>query len=102
MYAQAIAQYFSVQQTQQESLAFLYHNIASVYDDTGDYPQALAFYQKALLVFLKKLGTEHDYTKHTFAGMANSYLALGHTEEEFNQYLSDLLSNPLPPPTQED
>ncbi len=77
LHARAIAQYFSAQQIQQESLASLYHNIASVYDDTGDYSQALAWYEKALEIQEKVLGKEHSSKATTYNNIALVYRAQG-------------------------
>ena len=79
-----------------------YNNIAGICQAQGDYPQALEWYQKAVLVFYKRLGEAHPNTKIVRDNMQSTYLALDHTEQEFNQYFSDLLSNLSPPRTQED
>ena len=63
----------------------------------GDYPQALEFYEKAFMIVYKKLGEANPKTKTICYNMRAAYLALGHTEQEFNQYLSDLLSILSPP-----
>ena len=86
LHAQAIAQYFSAQQTQQESLASLYHNIALVYYAKGDYPQALAFYQKALEIKEKVLGKEHLSTATTYNNLARVYRAQGDYPQALEGY----------------
>ena len=77
LHAQAIAQYFSAQQTQQESLASLYHNIAGVYQAQGDYLRALEGYQKALAIVEKVLGKEHPSTATTYNNIARVYDDMG-------------------------
>ena len=70
LHCQAIAQYFSAQQIQQESLAFLYHNLALMYYAKADYSQAMAFYQKALVIAEKVLGKQHPSTVATYHNIA--------------------------------
>ena len=77
LHAQAIAQYFLIQQTEQEPIAFLYNNIAGVYIAQGDYPQALTFNEKALAIAEKVLGQEHPYTATTCNNIALVYRAQG-------------------------
>ena len=101
-YQKALAIREKVLGKQHPLTATTYNNIALVYDNMGDCPQALEWYQKAVPIFYKRLGEAHPNTKIVRNNMQSTYLALGHTQEEFSQYLSDLLSNPLPPPTQED
>jgi len=43
-----------------------YNNIATVYDDQGDYTKALEWYHKALTIQEKVLGKEHLDTATTY------------------------------------
>ena len=79
-----------------------YMNISLVYYELEEYRIAIEWILKAIFTNIKIFGVDHPKTKNSINGLYANYLALGHTEEEFSQVLSDLLSNPLPPPTQED
>lgn len=79
-----------------------YYSFAKYYEDMNSFELAMKYYQKSFLARYYLMGENYIKTKTTQKNLQQTYLALGHTEQEFNQYLSDLLSNPLPPPTQED
>ena len=48
--------------------------MAIVYDNQGKYEEALAMYEKALSIKLKKLGDDHPDVADTYNNMANSIL----------------------------
>ena len=47
--------------------------MACVYDDQGKYDEALAMYEKALSIRLKKLGDDHPSVADTYNNMAVVY-----------------------------
>jgi len=50
-----------------------YNNIALVYDNQGEYPKALEWFQKALAICEKVLGKEHPDTAMTYNNIAMVY-----------------------------
>ena len=54
-------------------MAFTYNNIGLVLDDEGKHEEALNYYQKALAIREKVLGTEHPNTATTYHNIGFSY-----------------------------
>jgi tetratricopeptide (TPR) repeat protein len=82
--------------------AKIYYSKAFIYQLQKKFKQALLLYENAIIIFYFIFDHNHSDILNCIEYMRSTYLALGHTEQEFSQYLSDLLSNPPPPPTQED
>jgi tetratricopeptide (TPR) repeat protein len=70
-HALSLAQGLSHQEN--EDTARLLHNIASVYDDQGNYPKALEWYNKALEIYEKVMGKEHPSTATTYNNIGLVY-----------------------------
>jgi tetratricopeptide (TPR) repeat protein len=66
--------------------AATYNNMALVYDNQGEYTQALAFYDKSLAISLKTLGPEHPDTAETYYNMG----ALCYNMKDFKQSVKHL------------
>ena len=68
----------------------LYHNMAGVYEDQGDYEKSLEYYVKALAIRERVLGPEHPYTATTYNNMAGVYYAKGEYEKALEYYVKAL------------
>jgi len=77
--------------------ALSYSNIASVYWDLGNYPQALEFNEKALKIRENILGTEHVDTALSYSNIASVYWDLGNYPQalEFNEKALKIRENIL-------
>ncbi len=69
-----------------EDTAAVYNNIGSMYQDKGDYDDALVQYQKALGIQEKVLGTEHPSTAATYNNIGAVYDDMGDYENALVQY----------------
>ena len=68
----------------------LYHNMAGVYEDLGEYGKALEYYKKDLAISERVLGTEHPSTATTYHNMANVYYYQGDYSKALEYYGKDL------------
>jgi len=66
--------------------ATTYNNLAGVYQDMGDFPQALDCYQKALQIKEKVLGKEHPSTAATYNNLALVYQDMGNFPQALDTY----------------
>eukprot|EP00505_MAST-04D_sp_SCG-Rhode-Island_P004308 Stramenopile-MAST_4_protein_4308 len=73
-----------VDEGEEKMTAATYNNMASVYDDQGEYTKALAFYDKSLAINLKVFGPDHPSTARTYGNMASVYK----TDGEYTQALA--------------
>jgi predicted enzyme related to lactoylglutathione lyase len=71
----AVAKSFN--KSEHEDYATLLNNIGSVYDKIGDYNKALEFYEKALNIRKKVLGTEHPNTATSYNNIGSTYDSMG-------------------------
>ncbi|MCL2624472.1 MAG: tetratricopeptide repeat protein, partial [Planctomycetaceae bacterium] len=63
--------------TDSKELARLFHNMASIYDDLGDYAEAMEWNEKARVIREKVLGKEHADTAATYNNIAGVYDSQG-------------------------
>ncbi len=70
----AVAKSFN--KSEHEDYATLLNNIGSVYDKIGDYNKALEFYEKAINIREKVLGTEHPDTATSYNNIGGVYMAI--------------------------
>ena len=74
------------QESEKDDIATLYHNIARVYKDQGNYEKALEYYRKAQVIKEKMLGKEHPSTATTYNNMASVYQDQGNYEKALEYY----------------
>ena len=55
---------------QELSVAMSYNNLGNVAQNQGEYEEAKAYHQKALKIFVSKLGEDHPYVKQTKRNLA--------------------------------
>ena len=67
--------------------------MAIVYKNQGKYEEALAMYEKALSISLKKLGDDHPDVATTYNNMANSIQDQGKYDEALAMYEKALSIN---------
>jgi tetratricopeptide (TPR) repeat protein len=72
-YHKALAVYKNMPGIEHSDTAATYNNIAVVYYNQGDYPQALEWYHRALAIREKALGKEHPDTAATYNDIAEVY-----------------------------
>jgi len=80
----------SLEGRETEDTAVVYGNIGSMYDDRGDYDNALVQYQKALAIQEKVLDTEHPNTATTYHNIGSVYDNMGKYEQALVYYLKAL------------
>ena len=81
-----VARFFDESGRIDETAGTLFHNLASVYYDQGNYLKALEYYEKALAIRERVLGTDHPYTAATYNNMALVYDAQGNYEKALEYY----------------
>jgi tetratricopeptide (TPR) repeat protein len=69
-----------------EKIAWLYHTVGWGFDGSGQYGEALEWYNKALTIREKVLGKEHPDTATTYNNIANVYYSQGKYEEALEWY----------------
>ena len=69
-----------------QETATLFHNIATVYQDQGEYEKALEYFRKALAIREKVLGAEHPSTATTYNNIAVVYWSQGEYEKSLGYY----------------
>ena len=67
-------------------MAFTYNNMAVVYDNQGEYDKALKYYEKDLVISLKKLGNDHPDVASTYNNMAVVYDNQGNYDKALEYY----------------
>ena len=77
------------QQGEEEALARIFNDTASVLQAMGDYQKALEYYDKALKVVETVLGPEHPSTATTYNNMAGVYQAMGDYPKALEYYEKD-------------
>ena len=87
---EAICKLLIEKDSQRESTAMLFNNIALVYKAQGDYAKALEYNQKALAIREKVLGQEHPSTATTYNNIALVYQAQGDYAKALEYYKKDL------------
>ena len=55
------------------SVGETFNNMAVVYEQQGDFPKALEYYQKALDIYIPSVGEQHVSVAVTFQGMAQTF-----------------------------
>jgi tetratricopeptide (TPR) repeat protein len=70
----------------EEALACLYNNIGMLYSDTGDYPQALDYFRKALTICEKTFGTNHPDTALAYNNIGGLYSKMGGYHQALKYY----------------
>ena len=63
------------------NVATSYKNLASIYQDLGDFEQAKEYQQRALKIDLDKLGPEHVNVATSYFNLASIYQDLGDLEQ---------------------
>ena len=83
-FAVNVADYF--QNEKKELVAYLMFNIAEHYASRGDNEEALGYYNKALAIHRKVLGSSHSCTANTHHHLAAAYQALGQLTNATEHY----------------
>ena len=65
---------------------YLFNNLAGVYQDQGNYEEALKYFQKDLEISEKVLGKKHPDTAATYNNLAGVYQAQGNYEEALKYF----------------
>ena len=81
-----VAQYFSAQQEEQGALAFLYHNIARIYEAKGEYELSLNWNLKALAIRKKILEKNHPDIASSLNNIAGIYNVMGNYPTALMEY----------------
>ncbi len=63
-----------------------YNNIGMVYNDKGDYDQALEYYRKALAIDEKVFGKEHPSTASLYSNIGSVYYDKGNYDQALKYY----------------
>ena len=81
------------------SAAFLYHQLAGVKEDQGEYQEALEFHQKCLDICLKSLPPNHPNlaTSYNNIGLVHDKMGEYSKALEFHQKCLDIYLKSLPP-----
>ena len=72
--------------SKKERSSVLYHNLAALYEDQGDYKKALEYYERCREIQKKVLGTDHPSTATTYNNMAGVYQDRGDYEKTLEYY----------------
>jgi len=64
-----------------------YNNVGNVYNEKGEYDQALESYQKALAIWLKKLGPDHPSVATSYNNIGSVYQRTGEHDQALECYL---------------
>ena len=77
---------FEEMKVQLNQAATLFNNIGLVYEEQGDYGKALEYYEKALAISEKVLGTDHPSTATTYNNIGGVYRAQGDYGKAYEYY----------------
>ena len=89
-YAHYVADYFFKKSVQKEKLGFLMHWLGKYCVDIANYAGALEWYDKALVIFERVLGTEHPDTASTYNSIALVYSYQGEYGRALEWYFKAL------------
>ena len=80
-------------------LLILYHQLAGVKEDQGEYQEALEFHQKCLDIYLKSLPPNHPNlaTSYNNIGLVHDKMGEYSKALEFHQKCLDIYLKSLPP-----
>ena len=71
---------------QNETTAKAYNCLGIVYDNLGDYDEALKYYNKALKIDKEVFGEEHPYTAMSYLNIGGTYYKLGEYNDALKHY----------------
>ena len=83
---ETICQFLIGNNSKQKRSSTLYHNLAGVYRDQGDYDKALEYYEKSREIKEKVLGKDHRDTATTYNNMAGVYRDQGDYDKALVYY----------------
>ncbi|CAF4134465.1 unnamed protein product, partial [Adineta steineri] len=86
MKAQEVYEVLLHQTTDESDKAPFYHQLGSIKDDQGEYPEALTYYEKSLAIYQETLPSNHLNLARSYINIGTAYYNMGDYPKALSSY----------------